>query len=243
MPAWFRFAPLRISDDRERARRSGHPEQRSAEHVRRDIGKRYGEEALWEGGLQVETTLVPWVDQAAQENVDFSLRKLDKRQGWRGPVAHLVGAAAEEFWRQAARRHGAEPPAEDRLYLGLVEAAAGVGAQVRVGERIYPLPSAGMQWASPFSLVDSTNGRVVNTTAGLLKPGDVIWVANAHRSHLRRYADWTYDGSNEVQWLAGYDKRKPPPGPPQLRLEQIPRVQGCHLREVDGFHDLVRCSV
>jgi Membrane carboxypeptidase/penicillin-binding protein len=51
-------------------------------------------------------------------------------------------------------------------------------------------------------------------------------VANAHRSRLRRYADWTYDSANEVQWLAAYDNRKPPPGPPQLRLEQTPRVQG-----------------
>jgi penicillin-binding protein 1A len=197
-----------------------------AEHVRRDIGKRYGEKALWEGGLQVETTLVPWVDEAAQGNVDFSLRKLDKRQGWRGPVAHLVGAAADEFRRRAAQRYGAEPPAEDRLYLGLVEASTGSGAQVRVGEKIYLLPSAGMQWASPFSLVDSSNGRVLQSTSGLLKPGDVIWVANAHRSRLHRYADWTYDSANEVQWLAAYDNRKPPPGPPQLRLEQTPRVQG-----------------
>jgi len=197
-----------------------------AEHVRRDIGKRYGEKALWEGGLQVETTLVPWVDEAAQENVDFSLRKLDKRQGWRGPVARLVGAAADEFRRRAAQRYGAEFPVEDRLYLGLVEASIGPGVQVRVGEKIYHLPPAGMQWAAPFSLVDSSNGRVLSSTAGLLKPGDVIWVANAHRSRLHRYADWAYDSANEVQWLAAYDNRKPPPWPPQLRLEQTPRVQG-----------------
>jgi penicillin-binding protein 1A len=197
-----------------------------AEHVRRDIGKRYGEKALWEGGLQVETTLVPWVDEAAQENVDFSLRKLDKRQGWRGPVARLAGAAADEFRRRAAQRYGAEPPVEDRLYLGLVEPSTGPGVQVRVGEKTYHLPPAGMQWAAPFSLVDSSNGRVLRSTTSLLKPGDVIWVANAHRSRLRRYADWTYDSANEVQWLAAYDNRKPPPGPPQLRLEQTPRVQG-----------------
>ena len=64
----------------------------------------------------------------AQENVDFSLRKLDKRQGWRGPVAHLTGAAAEEFRRRVAAHYGAEPPAEGQLYLGLVEAAIEDGA-------------------------------------------------------------------------------------------------------------------
>jgi penicillin-binding protein 1A len=77
-----------------------------AEHVRRDIAKRYGDKALWQGGLDIDTTLVPWIDEAAQENVDFSLRKLDKRQGWRGPVAHLAGATAEEFRRRARERYG-----------------------------------------------------------------------------------------------------------------------------------------
>ena len=95
-----------------------------AEHVRRDIARRYGEKKLLEGGLDIETAVVPWIDAAAQENVDFSLRKLDKRQGWRGPVARLAGAAADEFRARVAARYGADPPAEGRLYLGLVESAA-----------------------------------------------------------------------------------------------------------------------
>jgi penicillin-binding protein 1A len=197
-----------------------------AEHVRRDIGKRYGEKALWEGGLQVETTLVPWADMVAQENIDFSLRKLDKRQGWRGPVARLSGPAADEFRRRAAQRYGAEPLVEDRLYLGLVETANAAGAQVRVGEKVYVLPAANLSWAVPFSMVDSTNGRALTNTVGVVKPGDVIWVATAHRSHLSRFSDWTYDGVNEVQWLQGYENRKRPAGPVLLRLEQSPRVQG-----------------
>ncbi len=197
-----------------------------AEHVRRMVGKRYGEKALWEGGMEIETTLLPWVDAAAQENVDFSLRKLDKRQGWRGPVARLTGDAAQEFRRRAAQRYGAEPPVEGRLYLGLVESVAGGSAHVRVGEKTYLLPSAGMTWAYPFSMTDSTNGRVLTSTAGVLKVGDVIWVANAHRSDLRRFSDWTYDDALEVRWMPAYKDRKPPAGPPQLCLEQTPRVQG-----------------
>jgi penicillin-binding protein 1A len=91
-----------------------------AEHVRRDIIRRYGEKKLYEGGLDIETSVLPWVDVAGQENVDFSLRKLDKRQGWRGPVAHLTGAAADEFRRRVAAHSGGGPPAEGHLYLGLV---------------------------------------------------------------------------------------------------------------------------
>jgi penicillin-binding protein 1A len=197
-----------------------------AEHVRRDIGKRYGEKALWEGGLEIDTALVPWIDESAQENVDFSLRKLDKRQGWRGPVAHLAGPMADEFRRRASARYGTAAPVEGRLYLGLVESTAGGKAQVRVGEKIYPLPSASMDWAFPYSTVDSTNGRTLTSTSGVLHPGDVVWVTPMNRSRLRRFSDWTYDSAGEVQWIPAYAERKPPPGPVALRLEQTPKVQG-----------------
>jgi penicillin-binding protein 1A len=215
------------------------------EHVRRDVVKRYGEKKLLEGGLQVETTLVPWIDRAAQENVDFSARKLDKRQGWRGPVAHLAGPAAGELRRRVAARYGGEPPAEGRLYLGLVEGVAADGtAKVRVGANVYALPGASYLWAWPYSAKDFTNGRLLETTTGVLRAGDVVWVANAHHSKLRRFSDWTYDSKSEVQWLPGYDekagKAAPPPrtadGKPiartgskravELSLEQTPRVQG-----------------
>ena len=197
-----------------------------AEHVRRDIAKRFGEKTLWEGGLEIETTLVPWIDESAQENVDFSLRKLDKRQGWRGPVAHLVGAAAAEFRQRAQARYGATLPAEGRLYLGLVESTPGDKAQVRVGEKLYPLPSSGMEWATPYSTVDSTNGRTLTNTKGVLHPGDVVWVTPMHRSRLRRFSDWTYDSAGEVQWLPASADHKAPPGPVALRLEQTPKAQG-----------------
>ncbi len=197
-----------------------------AEQVRRDIAKRYGDKAVWEGGLEIDTTLLPWVDEVAQENVDFSLRKLDKRQGWRGPLAHLEGAAADEFRRRAAERYGATPPAEGRLYLGLVESTARGNAQVRVGTRVYPLPSAAMTWAFPYSTVDSMNGKTLTSTRGVLHPGDVVWVTPLHRSNLRRFSDWTYDDTGEVHWMAAYHDHKPPPGREALALEQTPRVQG-----------------
>ena len=201
------------------------------ENVRRDIARRYGDKKLWEGGLEVETTVIPWVDVAAQENVDFGLRKLDKRQGWRGPVAHLSGAATvEEFRRRSAVRYGAEPPAEGHLYLGLVESVDKAGwARVRVGKGTYTLPAAGMGWAVPYSRKDSTNGRLLESTAGVLRPFDVVWVKNARRSRLARFSDFTYDEKSEVQWLPPYDLTKlgkAAPAVVELTLEQTPRIQG-----------------
>jgi penicillin-binding protein 1A len=203
-----------------------------AEQVRRDVARRYGEKKLYEGGLEIETTAVPWIDLAAQENVDFSLRKLDKRQGWRGPVTHLTGAAAEEFRRRLGARYGADPPAEGRLFLGLVEGVTADGtARVRVGTGIYPLPAASLLWASPFTVKDAVNDKKLESAVGLLRTGDVVWVKNAHQSKRARFSDWIYDNKSEVNWLPGYDEtapRKAPRRPPplELALEQTPRVQG-----------------
>ena len=202
-----------------------------AEHVRRDVASRYGEKTLWEGGLEIETTLVPWIDVAAQENVDFSVRKLDKRQGWRGPVAHLSGAAAAEFIRRAGVRYGVEAPAEGRLYLGIVESTSKTGAHVRIGKGSYLLPPQGMNWAFPFSTTNFANARPLDSTIGVLNPGDVVWVRNAHRSRLRRWSDWIYDQKSEVQWLPAYDERSTPAAAKggktvELLLEQTPRVEG-----------------
>jgi penicillin-binding protein 1A len=204
-----------------------------AEHVRRDIIRRYGEKKLYEGGLDIETSDLPWIDVAGQENVDFSLRKLDKRQGWRGPLAHLVGAAADEFRRRAAARYGGEPPAEGRLYLGLVEGPSGGAAgnyRVRVGSGVYPLPADNMMWAVPWSTKETANDKKLESTIGVLRAGDVVWVKNAHQSKRARFSDWTYDSKSEVQWLPAFDeaRAKTPKRPPplELLLEQTPRVQG-----------------
>ncbi len=200
-----------------------------AEHVRRDIASRYGEKALWEGGLEIETTLVPWIDVSAQENVDFSLRKLDKRQGWRGPVAHLSGGAAAAFIRRADAHYGAEAPVEGKLYLGIVESTSKTGARVRVGKNSYSLPPQGMNWAFPFSATNFANARPLESTIGVVSPGDVVWVKNAHRSKLRRWSDWTYDAKSEVAWTPAFDEKSPQGAKPktiELSLEQTPRVEG-----------------
>jgi penicillin-binding protein 1A len=203
-----------------------------AEQVRRDVARRYGEKKLYEGGLEIETTVIPGIDLAAQENVDFSLRKLDKRQGWRGPVAHLTGAAADELRVRLTARYGSDPPAEGRLFLGLVEAVTGDGtARVRVGSGLYPLPAENLLWASPFTAKDAVNDKKLDTAVGVLRTGDVIWVKNAHQSKRARFSDWIYDNKSEVNWLPAYDETAPSKAPKrpraiELQLEQTPRVQG-----------------
>lgn len=196
-----------------------------AEHVRRELVKKYGQKPLYESGWRIETTAIPALDQLAQENVDFASRKLDKRQGWRGPEIRLQGAAAQIFRTRMASRYGDRPLEEGALYLGLVEQVNSAGAQVRVGTRLYQLPLAKMTWAARYSAKDATNDRLIASANEALRRGDVIWVKWAWRSRVPRFSDFVYNEEGDAAWLPEEAAESPPSGPQILQLEQTPRIQ------------------
>ena len=59
------------------------------ETVRRDLSARYGDKALYEGGLSVRTTLDPRLQKIAKKELWDGLVAYDKRHGWRGPYSKL----------------------------------------------------------------------------------------------------------------------------------------------------------
>ncbi len=56
------------------------------EYVRQYLISRYGHDLVYKGGLEVYTTLNEEMQQMAETAMKEGLRKLDKRQGYRGPV-------------------------------------------------------------------------------------------------------------------------------------------------------------
>jgi penicillin-binding protein 1A len=60
-----------------------------AEEVRRELAAKYGDDALYKGGLFVKTTLDPVLQQYADESLRFALTEYDHRKGYRGPLAHI----------------------------------------------------------------------------------------------------------------------------------------------------------
>jgi penicillin-binding protein 1A len=197
-----------------------------AEHVRRYVVDNYGLDALMRDGLRIETAVEPTVAAAAAENVDFGVRKQDKRQGWRGPEAYLEGAAREVFLERAVKLYGEAPPENGRRYLGLVEEVTPTGAQVRVGARSYPLPLANMSWAAPWSSELPINDQIIENARRALRVGDVIWVSREH-VELGKYRDWFLQDGVNPRWAvhreaparAGRDDVR-------LVLEQVPHPQG-----------------
>jgi penicillin-binding protein 1A len=197
-----------------------------AEHVRRDLVKRYGQQGVYESGLRVETTVVPELDVLAADNVDVAARKLDKRQGYRGPEAHLGPDLAKIFRSRAATLYGSDRLVEDKLYLGLVEEVTQAEARVRVGGKVYPLPVDKMRWAARYSSSDATNDKQIEGCNEALRKGDVIWVRWAWKSRIPRFSEFTYNEEGEAVWVAEQPLKRPPPGPQVLMLEQAPRVSG-----------------
>ena len=63
------------------------------EEVRREIIARYGENALYEGGLSVRTTLDPKMQLVARKAMQNGLLKYDTLRGYRGPVKHIETGA------------------------------------------------------------------------------------------------------------------------------------------------------
>ena len=60
-----------------------------AEEVRRELGEKYGEKKLYEGGLSVRTTLDPKMQQIARKALVDGLVRYDEAHGFRGPMRHI----------------------------------------------------------------------------------------------------------------------------------------------------------
>jgi penicillin-binding protein 1A len=61
------------------------------EHIRQYLIARYGDDAVYKGGLNVYTTLNIEMQRSANRAVKVGLRELDKRQGYRGAIGKFQG--------------------------------------------------------------------------------------------------------------------------------------------------------
>lgn len=125
-----------------------------AEEVRRDIAKRYGENALYKGGLTVHSTLDARLQGIADEVLDNALEKLDRPRGWRGPVAELdLGGAKKgtppDDW-QAQLAAIEVPPGYERIRLAAVLQRLDGGLKIGFADGTKGfVPGAQTRWMRP----------------------------------------------------------------------------------------------
>jgi penicillin-binding protein 1A len=98
-------APLVLSSERVAA----NPAPYFVEEVRRWLQGRLGSDtSVYTAGMEVRTTLDPRLQDAANGAVDFGLRELDKRQGWRGVSERVPDGEDPAAWEDPAWSLGVE---------------------------------------------------------------------------------------------------------------------------------------
>ncbi|HEX4825686.1 MAG TPA: PBP1A family penicillin-binding protein [Candidatus Polarisedimenticolaceae bacterium] len=128
------------------------------EEVRRSLQAKYGDEGIYQQGLEVSTGIDPAFQRIASAAVEHGLRTLDKRQGWRGRTDHV---ADPEKWASASWRDGVT---EGGIYDGVVLQTTKGRARVRAGTVTGWMDADGIKWT----------GR--GDPAALVHAGDVIRV-------------------------------------------------------------------
>ena len=181
-----------------------------AEHVRRYLEEKYGQEVLYREGLQVYTTVNVAYQKNAQQAIRKGLYDLDKRQGYRGPLGHLAPEEIEAFFqnlKESADGNGLEKGA---VVKGVVIGVSGEEkkASIRLHEGLGTLPVENMEWArTPDPEIASGSVKISDPTK-VLKVGDIILVRLIEQD------------ANAGSWV--------------LALEQEPDAQGALLSMENG---------
>jgi penicillin-binding protein 1A len=141
-----------------------------AEEVRRQLEERYGENALYKGGLSVRTTLDPRLQKIADEELRKGLLAYDRRHGWRGPMAN-VGSGLD--WRN--KLADLEPPEPlGEWVMAAVLKTDKDGADIGfVDDSRGRIPWSQLRWARKW-LKGQKRGRSVRSPAEVLSVGDVV---------------------------------------------------------------------
>ncbi len=113
------------------------------EEVRRTLQARYGEEGVYQGGLEVRTGIDVAYQKIANAAIDKGLRELDKRQGWRGRIDKVGPGKDPESWASASWREGVN---EGGTYDGVVLQTSRGKARIKVGSLEGSLDAEGIAW-------------------------------------------------------------------------------------------------
>ena len=142
------------------------------EEVRRVLYNQYGEKALYDGGLQVRSTLDTRLQDIAVRNLRRGLIAYDHRHGWRGALKKLdmKGDWAAEL--KATPNRSGVPSWRVAVVTGYTNKNEAEIA-LREGDKGL-IPLSGLAWARPS--INNRLGPEVKKPADVVKVGDVVYV-------------------------------------------------------------------
>ncbi|WP_040304803.1 penicillin-binding protein 1A [Ahrensia sp. R2A130] len=162
-----------------------------SEEVRREIIDRYGNDALYEGGLSIRTTLEPDMQAKAKAALSRGLLTYDRKRGYHGAFDTLTPEEIADDWGKALIEKKAlrdRPEWTQAVVLDVNESTARIGIRPErlINQGISDERAEGSiifedaQWARKLTNREGgkrTSGKA-ETFADVLKPGDVIHVSN-----------------------------------------------------------------
>ncbi|MBQ9407511.1 MAG: PBP1A family penicillin-binding protein [Desulfovibrio sp.] len=183
---------------------------------------KYGEDFVYEAGLVVRTAMDPVHQTAAGAALRKGLEDVDKRQGWRGPLAKLDAERQKKF-----STSGGFSPYDlggGNWVKAMISGSDAKGIRVQLGSGYTGfIPASSMAWARKISPKAPPSVKA----ARQFVPGDVIWVTAAHASQPAAEDKKRSKGDAAQPKSAAFDPAMAKPGTPiPLRLQQEPLVQG-----------------
>jgi penicillin-binding protein 1A len=174
------------------------------EHIRRYVAQKYGEETLYQEGLQIYAAVDLALQTAAREAIQRGLRDLDKRQGYRGPHRNIAPEAREAFLTSLVEQREA-PLAVDMIVPGVVTAVDDQKGRVMValGDATGELLLEDMAWAR------KPDPEVGYWAVKVRRPGEVLSAGDLIDVRLKE------QGAQDGSW--------------HLALEQTPKSQSALL--------------
>ena len=171
------------------------------EHIRRYVEKKYGEEALYTQGLKIYAAVNIEMQKAARQEIEKGLRELDRRQGYRGPEAHLAPEEIEIFCDERQTAFLETPLTagiSTRAVVIDVNDRAGT-ATVRMGDARGVFSVADIRWARKPNPNLAAYQAPVKKISQVLKIGDVIMVRTIKMQKSGDLWDVSLDQVPDVQ--------------------------------------------
>lgn len=155
-----------------------------SEEVRREINDDFGEEALYEGGLIVRTTLDPKLQNIATRVFHDEIMNYDRRHGWRGAVANIP---LEKGWEEALSKvempGGADENWEKAVVLEVKPDKALIETSAKEKGEI-PLSLLG--WARRNLPKTQDVGGAPKAVSDVLHVGDVVFAEKVSQKRPKR---------------------------------------------------------
>ncbi|RZI47426.1 penicillin-binding protein 1A [Rickettsiales endosymbiont of Peranema trichophorum] len=153
-----------------------------SETVRQELIERFGEDAVYQDGLQVYTNVDEKLQSLATRTLQEGLLQYDKKHGWRGPLGRIdlpKNPDTDKSWVEALLRFSTPPdiePFQVGVALKVTDNAAKIAVVQDNNNVSYgSIKLSTLSWARK-NLNDQTLGKTVSSVREVIKIGDVIAV-------------------------------------------------------------------